>query len=511
MMMPEVQSVTLLPRGWLKPKLMFGVGLCVAVGMMILGGFVLYDARQDAWHQAEKSANNLLLALSRDIARNIAILDLSLQGVIEALTQPDINQASPAVRHQAIFDRAASAEDLGSILALDVAGYVVEDSTSLSPNSLNLADRDYFQIHKDRADVGLYISRPYRSRLRNGDPSISVSRRLATPSGRFDGVVAGSLSLNFFKKLFQRLELGSEGAITLLRSDGRIVIRQPYNEADIDRDLSRGENFKYLSQAESGQYTARSQIDGVERLIAFRKVGNLPLILSVSLSTQEIYAAWRRKAFFIGAIIILLSAATIGASLLFQRELTRRLSIESELKDAAEKLKVVAATDGLTGLANRRAFDDEIAREWERAVRRNGAISLLMLDIDHFKIYNDAHGHPAGDDILRAVASALMNWKRVGDTAARYGGEEFVILLPDTAHAGALIVAERILAGLAILNLPHQGGVDGKVTASIGTASYKPRVGDRWEHLIKAADDALYQAKAQGRNRFVCGKDVMAA
>lgn len=124
------------------------LGVGVALGMMTLGSIALVASRNDTWEQAEMGAGNLLLALDRDIGRNITILDLSLQGVIEALEEPGLDKVSPGIRHHALFDRSASAEDLGSILVLDENGMVKDDSTARQPHKLNLSDRDYVRVHE---------------------------------------------------------------------------------------------------------------------------------------------------------------------------------------------------------------------------------------------------------------------------------------------------------------------------------------------------------------------------
>ncbi len=473
------------------------LGVVVALGTMALGVLVLLDARRDAWRQADQAARNLLLALERDIARNIATLDLSLRGVMEALAEPDLDKAGPRVRHQALFDRAASAEDLGSILVLDANGSVVEDSTALQPHQLQLGDRDYLRVHQERPDAGLFLSRPYRSRLGGGDPRIAISRRLQGPDGAFAGVVMGALRVNYFRRLFEALDLGPGGTITLVRTDGRIIARHPFNDADIDRDLSGRDVFQRLAAAPNGQFAGRASIDGVERLYTFQRVGALPLILSVNMAVDDIYAPWRRKAAVIGPALGLLCAAAIALCLLLRREMDRRAGAERALARAA-------ATDALTGVANRRAFEGALDREWRRAARAREVVGLLMIDVDHFKTYNDRHGHQAGDRALRAVAEALAAaLRRPADLAARYGGEEFAALLPATDHAGALAVAEEVRRAIAALDLPHMDSPFGRVTVSVGAASLRARRPDGSDALIGAADAALYDAKRQGRDRVV--------
>lgn len=178
-------------------------------------------------------------------------------------------------------------------------------------------------------------------------------------------------------------------------------------------------------------------------------------------------------------------------------------------KLAQDELQRLATRDGLTNVANRRAFDDRLNTEWRRASRESRALSLLMVDVDYFKDYNDTYGHQDGDDCLRRVAAALVSEvvKRAGDTVARYGGEEFAVLLPTTDPAGALVVAERIRAAVAALDLPHRrSGVASHVTVSIGVASAHDTANSMPARLIAAADAALYRAKHTGRNCVVQAK-----
>ena len=485
------------------------LGIGVAVAMLVLGGAALLQARLDTWQQAQQAARNLLLALDRDIARNLTILDLSVQGVIDGLADPGINQATPSVRHHALFDRSATAEDLGSILVLDVDGNVIEDSTSLIPHVLALGDRDYFQVHRDRADVGMYVSRPFRSRLANGDLRFSISRRISAPDGAFGGVVQATLRLNFFRRLFDHLELGSKGIITLVRTDGRVLTRYPFAEEVVDRDFSQNPGFLRMSQEKSGQYVAKSAVDGVERLYTFRQIGTLPLLLAVNLSTAEVFAPWWHKALIIGPVLCLLCAAAVTSCLLFRREVLRRGKAEHSLSVAADKLSVIAATDGLTGLSNRRAFETEFDRAFRRMVRNGGSLSVIMFDADFFKRYNDRYGHIAGDDVLRSIAGCLaQNLRRPDDVSARYGGEEFVAVLPDTDFASATAIGDRIRLAVEQLAIPHEESPIRCVTVSVGVATANPFVGDDASHLLQAADHALYAAKRQGRNR-VCGSQIV--
>ncbi len=191
--------------------------------------------------------------------------------------------------------------------------------------------------------------------------------------------------------------------------------------------------------------------------------------------------------------------------------LIARARTQLRVKALTDQLREVAATDGLTGLANRRSFDEALQREWARAQRSGRPLALLMLDVDHFKAYNDHYGHPAGDDCLRQVAQCLKGgMQRRTDMVARYGGEEFVALLPETDTPGAHGVAAGIHAQLQALALPHEASKTApQVTVSIGIGTFGPRP-QGWQadladpdpaSLVKAADSALYSAKAAGRAR----------
>ncbi|RKU01610.1 diguanylate cyclase [Burkholderia sp. Nafp2/4-1b] len=477
------------------PNLIVAVGVAIACALMGLCVLQLFQSRYDALDRASESSRNLGLMAERDIERNVELYDLSLQAVIHGLQRPDVMAAAPALRRGVLFDHAMSANFIGSMLVLDAEGNIVLDSANDVPRKGNFADRKYFTVHRDNPNVGLYVSDPFASRLRAGMLIIALSRRISNPDGSFAGIVMIGLNLEYFHHLFAGLSLGQHGSMSLIGKDGIMVMRQPYNVGIVGRNISKAATFRRFQTAPEGSFSETASIDGVRRLYYFRNLPTLPLIIMVAEAEEEIFAAWRHRAVTIGALVVTFGAAFIVLSVMLSGQLRRRMRAESELV-------LLARTDGLTGLNNRRSFGEVLDREWRRARRAHSVFSLLFVDVDRFKAYNDTYGHQAGDDALAAVARCIgESIRRPVDTAARYGGEEFVVLLPDTPQTGAAEIAERIRAAIDDLALEHAGSEYGRVTASIGMATWTPDQDDEPSAVIKEADEALYYAKSTGRNK----------
>ena len=183
---------------------------------------------------------------------------------------------------------------------------------------------------------------------------------------------------------------------------------------------------------------------------------------------------------------------------------------QRQLREANLALEKLSSQDGLTGIANRRQFDKVLAKEWNRAMRNYSPISLLMLDVDFFKLYNDTYGHQKGDNCLKVVAQVLReNEKRPYDLAARYGGEEFAVILPETDCHGAKEIAMAILEKIRAAAIPHKtSSINKYLTASIGCSTMTVGRNEQPDILISRADRALYQAKGQGRNQVHDGQKM---
>ena len=259
-------------------------------------------------------------------------------------------------------------------------------------------------------------------------------------------------------------------------------------------------------------------MDGIEAcqiIKAAKHLQDIPVIIVTSL-TGVVHL---EKAFAAGAMDYVTKPvnniellARIRSALRLKQEMDRRkareqklLEVTMQLEAAVGKLNILSAQDGLTGICNRRHFDESLLGEWNRGLRSAKPLSLILIDIDYFKAYNDTYGHQAGDECLKAVAQALHGLlKRPADKVCRYGGEEFVAILPETPPKGALLIAEKMRAKTEALNIKHEKSKAGpSLTISLGVAALLPTRDYKPSELLALADKALYQAKNEGRNRVV--------
>jgi len=467
----------------------------VTSGILAISAHTLWVDYLDTWRDAEKASQNVLTVIARNLNSNMELLDLSLQGVAEGLRQAGFQQLPPDLQHRVLFDRSAAASFIGSLLAVDEAGNLVADAGPfILPRDINVADAPYFMTHKENLSTGLYVSRPYRSKVRLGDFSVAFSRRLSHSDGRFAGVVMGSMPLSSVDSLLKELTLGQQSAINLFRDDGVLLTRYPFDAAQINQDFGHSPYVQRLLQDKSGTFASVSPIDGIRRILSFQRLEKYPLVLTVALATDEVLAGWGQKALVLSTMTGALCLAVIGLTALFQRELTRRMKAET-------KLRRIARTDDLTGLLNRRGFRETFEREWRQAIRSGAPLSLLYIDVDYFKSFNDCYGHGSGDEVLRSIASILeANIRRPRDIAARHGGEEFAVVLPETDESGAQLIAESIRQAVMGGEIAHERSPYQTVTVSIGVATARPPRGKATAQLLRAGDMALYEAKASGRN-----------
>ena len=414
--------------------------------------------------------------------------------MVENWARPDITALPMGLRQLVLFDRSIEASNVSSAVILDSRGRVLLSMKDSRYLGLDFSDRAYFQSHVKSPDDGMHISAPFLSRVNASTTNIALSRRLSNADGSFGGVAVLNLNVHYFRQLLQGIQIGTHGRTTIFGPQGRVFMTLPYAAELIGMDRRETLLYRTLAASRNGSIVLESPVDGRLRLSVFRTVDDSGIKVLVSPAIEDIFQTWNRRAKEVLGAATILAAAMVFLSALLGRELRAR-------RRAEQRMVEMAHTDGLTGLSNRRSLDAALARESARLGRTAAELSLLFVDVDYFKRFNDSQGHPAGDAVLAAVGAALSGAvQRPGDQAGRYGGEEFLVLLAQTDLSGACLVAEKVRLAVAALAIPHPDSPLGRVTVSIGVAARTAEDTSDVEALLASADAALYQAKSAGRN-----------
>ncbi len=366
------------------------------------------------------------------------------------------------------------------------------------------------------------------------DSATVVSMEVAVPilnnAARFLGVLGARLNFNDITRPVRDLVAGPDGRVIVVRADGQAILSIGAEFAAIPEATLRP-----LRQAD-GASVAYVAADGVEVLGVLAQVPGTDWMVVAEIPASTAYAEIRalRNTTVLLVLVLLLVVASLGylLGLLIVLPLERLARAADQvaggdldvdvpvsgggevsqltvvfngmvrrLRDGRAELERLSVTDELTGLANRRHLDAELARELQRSERHARPFAVIMLDVDKFKPFNDTHGHPAGDAVLKRLARLLRDCARDVDTVARYGGEEFFLILPETSKEGAELMAERLRANTESCRFAiDEGAAEVSVTVSIGYAVF-PAHGRTPDAMIEAADQALYRSKQQGRNR----------
>lgn len=504
-----------LPSPKLQPRLPImplAISFVVLVCMSLIAVqvWLTLHARAVQLKESEIASENLAESVAQHAYDTIKEADTVLVGLVERLEIEGQSELELGRVHDLLVHRVSELPQLHGVFVYGDDGRWLVNSQPTILKNLNNSDREYFIYHREHSDRGVHLGPPVRSKS-TGEWIVTVSRRFNQRDGTFGGVVLATIKMDYFNRFFQRFKLGQNGAIFLALDNGIMLVRRPFSEKSLGRDISKLPLFRdYLPKAPIGTVMFTSAQDGVTRINSYLRLEQYPLVVSAALSKDEVLTQWRADAYLHsgGVIILTLGLGLLGLRLIGQIKL--RIQAEAELVRARNSLETLNQTlerlamqDGLTGLANRRQFDVSLKDEFSRAMRSASSLALIMIDVDCFKQYNDIYGHAAGDECLKAIGKVVAEKKhRPGDVVARYGGEELVVLLPGTDVVGAITVAENIRAAIEELELKHTGNITGHVTVSAGVEAFAPvRFESEPVDLINAADQSLYQAKSRGRNR----------
>lgn len=582
------------------------------------------EAKTSTLARGNTDIQNLAHSLAEHAGHTIQAADITLTGMVSLLRYRD---PVPERFNKYLAEAVATLPQLREIGVLDADGEWQYSSLPETPHHNN-ADREYFIFHRDTPGTTLRISEPFQSRL-TGRLTILLTKRVDRQDGSFAGVLIAAVDSDYFNGFYRMFQLGPDGGITLIRSDGTVLIRWPHSDATTD--LSKTDLFtKHLRLSSVGFYKITSPFDGIVKYFAYEETPQYPVIVTVAMSEDWLLAGWmttlRTDGLVAGVLlcIIVLLAAVLSSQFRFRirterrlrdsesryrllanniadiiilidargilrfvshsvepvlglraqdligtscfdlvhpddtgavrtasarlgeagtgagavstvafriprsdgslawvevnfklapeydnsartefvgvlRDVTERKRMEDELNQLNRRLTQLAATDGLTGLTNRRTFDSFLRREYEACER----IAVLLFDIDNFKGYNDSYGHQAGDRCLQAVARVIGDAASdISGLSARYGGEEFAVVLPNTSEDAALKIAEQIRLTVRALGILNTAANRGYVTISAGVAARTSATSDE-SALVGEADTALYEAKRLGRNRSV--------
>jgi diguanylate cyclase (GGDEF)-like protein len=491
-------------------RLVVAVTALACVLLAAFTGWFVWHLQQNQIRQTEVANSNVARMVGAQVEAAMKATTLALANVVERVEHDGAGTVALIRLQRHLVELTRTTPELHGIFVYGADGAWL--ATSLPETTLgNNADRSYFRYHVEHPGRTIHIGHPVKSRS-TGVWVLPVSRRIDHADGSFAGVALITLKVNFFERIYDELDVGRTGTVLLALADGTVIYRRPFDERIIGSNLSQGVVFQAIKNKPVGSDFLVARVDNIERLYSYRRLDNFAFVIAVGQTRDELLANWKRSSIAIVAVALLIGLvfALFAARLIRQFAIRDRL--DQKLRDYSEVLErdnlglqQLAHTDTLTGLANRRRFDEVLAHELRRAELGNSALALVLLDVDLFKKYNDRYGHPAGDACLQGVARVLATQtNRTRDLPARYGGEEFALILPDTDAAGALAVAQRIRAGIEAMGMAHEASPFGIVTASLGVAALLPeRAPDvaSAAALVERADCALYRAKEAGRNR----------
>ncbi|OWY28915.1 sensor domain-containing diguanylate cyclase [Herbaspirillum robiniae] len=489
---------------------LFVVMACLA--LIGLDGWRTWQTREDLLREAGVDTSNMAQALAQHADQTYKEADLVLQVLQEHLAEDGLGERSLQRIGRQLMSQVNELPQLHGIFVYDENGRWLVSSQRTLMTQYNNSDREYFIYHKQHDDSAAHVGPPVQSRS-TGQWIFTLSRRVNKPDGSFGGVVLATISFDYFKHYYENFDVGRRGAILFALNDGITLIRRTRETATTGKDLRNAAIFRdYASKMEKGTAELVAPSDGELRINSFVRLRRFPMFVTVAVSKDEVLGNWRHDAYMrtIGVLFLAGVFAALGRRMV--RQVKHQVRSEYDAVNARAKSDQLNATlvqlamhDGLTGLPNRRHFDRTVAAEMARMGKEKGPMSLIMIDVDQFKLYNDIYGHAKGDECLRAVAKAIgASRKRSRDLAARYGGEEFALVLPDCDIHGAMSLAYSLRQSVTDLRLSHSGAKGGHVTISLGVASLDPvREGDNVLTLIERADQALYQAKQTGRDRIV--------
>jgi diguanylate cyclase (GGDEF)-like protein len=500
------------------------------------------DRMRMATHQLRDLGNDGLTRQAQMLTAATALLK-TIAATAPAMADPHNPQCQP------LLDQLGTPLPFVTGLLLSDPAGTVQCANIAPARGLDISDRSYFR--ETLATRAPAVSDVLIGRASSNATTI-ITLPIIAPDGSVSSVLLASLRLDWMDALIAERGVHSDITALVVDGSGTIIARHPASGGWKGRVIAGHPLMRNI--ASGTQFFADVDLDGERRIFATTPINDKGSMLVVGLRERDVLSNINQQVVIaytslaLVTLIVLLAAWFGGDRFIVRpiqamvnmasavgrgdyaarnvplhvpeefrpltaaiRSMAARLSErETAMKRANEHLGRLAQFDALTGLANRGSFDAQLLAEHEHARLAGQPLAVLLIDVDHFKAFNDLYGHVAGDACLREVAQAIAQEVRGGDFAARYGGEEFVVIGHGMGTEAALAVAGRLNAAVRALKVPHERSPHRLVTISIGIASAIPQAGDLPERLVEEADVALYAAKKKGRDRIATGADVFA-
>lgn len=501
--------------------------------LAIFGTFVFVTLRSEYKGTAEREKNQLktqVKIVQGTISAQLISIRNAQINIRNEIIDGQVHQEERGVYvRKRLQGFAESISSVWIMMVLDKHGTVIEATDSWLLGR-NLSEHEYYQKAKQGPDLDrFYISPPFKNEINT--LTIATTTMLPDLEGRFDGAIVTVLDPHTIVGLLESVLYADDVRASIAYGEGMLFLLVPEHQEKLAVESSVLQPV-YLQHLSAGELLTVQEAsiasERDQRVLALHTVNppelymDMGLLVSVSRDAQTLYSHHYNDAYLNIGLYAALATISIPGLFLSQRRRNfvrliaeqaeqtlhvKNLELEQlnqQLQDKSEYLRSLAFVDGLTQVANRRRFDRVLGAIWTRYTRDNLPLSLLMIDLDFFKQYNDFYGHQKGDACLQAIANTLKQaLPRSQDLVARYGGEEFVCLLPNTDLQEAQVIAQRLSDAVAQLGIAHEKStVSSRVTVSIGIATLIPTLTMDKQTLLQAADKALYAAKQSGRNRF---------
>ena len=466
--------------------------LCMLLTILLIG-YNLKLQKKLVFKENETGMTGILGSVEADIKRAVFGLDQVFHGLENYLaicSQSDLQSRSKLDMRRTLDGLVMHNNYLVGLNIVDPNGDVVHGNSDIVRP--NLRQRNFFSVHASRTVEGLYIGPPQASLIFDDQWTVGISKALRHPDGSLDRVLLGIIDLQYFFQSYRELIKDPGLTMTILSPEGLVYSRIPGHSSSVGQQYPEFTSDGRLSERirqQGGMYLKNNE--GITEAVIFKQLDDLPLIIRIAKSENAMLAPWRPT----GRLLILLGVV-ISLTLLYFAFFA--IAAQKKQEATMEVLRIQSTTDELTRLSNRRHFLEGAQLETKKALRSDLPLSLIMIDLDHFKKINDQFGHHTGDMVLRECADLLKKSCRETDLIGRIGGEEFVLLLPATDQYGAMSITEKIrhiIANHRFSN--HQQGLN--VTASLGVTQLQKEE-DGLNKALTRADDLLYEAKNAGRN-----------